>query len=1098
MEVSTLLVKPIARLTQLMFLAITVLIYSVIAMAIANSLFVTHIGAQNLPLAFILIGLCSFPAYAIFSQIIDRYSRPQLFRYILIISIFIILGLRFLLTFDHPAVYYLLLIAVFFQWDFHNNILYPGLLTDYFTSLEYKRYAPYLGIAQAVGTMLGGGITIVLSNYFKTRDLLFCLPIVFIISFWQLIYLENSQRRLDNIATSPKIGIIESIKSFPEIVKRYPIVLFLASSSFLLVIIYISSEFLWFNIYSQYFSEEELTSFLGLMRIVISLVQVIVLYVIIRPLLTKLGVAKMNTVYPLTTLASFCGLLLNFGLGTGITLQLNGDALYKAVNLPVHQLNYNSIPQEFIGRVRTLSDGIIYSVGLTLAGVILWFCHLYLSLIQITWLAMGLTIILLLIRLPMGKYYAQGLEDMIRSDTIYLDEFSLLQQTKLPPQSNIAIRELLSSDNRYVQLKGLELASKLDNQVQFLPEVEQLLLTGESSLRQEVIRLFSQSSNEEETIDIFNNLLHTSTNSVLKATALEILIINQDDFSDDKNRINLLLQDSDSQIKILAGVAIVQNDRFFSEETITTAWKIIKESSLSEETIKAIIRIIIYTHPNYQSNLSPIAKQLGLPKKGFFSSFVSGFNAPEFDKSEHQLLEFVQEILPQASLETKQEALEGLSTITTNDNRDLVQLALQEITHEKPEVRIAAFKLLASNPDSIILPHLKTGLVDNQAQVRRQVAKTLTVYGQEGLAVAKENLSSNQKPVVDTAIWAIAQFKTRQANDILFQYLTPKFEQLNRTRKWQEQIPQNDPHWQLLAIAINDFHQRLITQVLDILSCLGYSRTVDAVTRILTTNNQKDLANAVELLVSLRHRRFVLPLVPLLEKIVQPELTKSEIQVNPKWLRKKGYNVLLEALESKQRWITIGALTALAMIPSTLLQDSDQIVRSIASQMFPNSTSFTSPNNLSMNRLLLLKNVALFKNLSLDELFLIDQALEQQQVLSDEVIYTEGSWGEYLYIIAQGKVRIVKKIDDEEKEIRVLSEGQYFGEIALFDNATRWDGTIAIEDCTLLKLEKKRFISLITQRPHIILEICRFLSQRLRETDKYISQSKKVITESNI
>jgi hypothetical protein len=26
---------------------------------------------------------------------------------------------------------------------------------------------------------------------------------------------------------------------------------------------------------------------------------------------------------------------------------------------------------------------------------------------------------------------------------------------------------------------------------------------------------------------------------------------------------------------------------------------------------------------------------------------------------------------------------------------------------------------------------------------------------------------------------------------------------------------------------------------------------------------------------------------------------------------------------------------------------------------------------------------------------------------------------------------------------------------------------------------------LITQRPHIVLEICRFLSQRLRETDKY-------------
>ncbi len=72
-----------------------------------------------------------------------------------------------------------------------------------------------------------------------------------------------------------------------------------------------------------------------------------------------------------------------------------------------------------------------------------------------------------------------------------------------------------------------------------------------------------------------------------------------------------------------------------------------------------------------------------------------------------------------------------------------------------------------------------------------------------------------------------------------------------------------------------------------------------------------------------------------------------------------------------------------------------------------------------------------------------------------------------------------------------MISGQYFGEIALFDEAPRWDGAIALEDSILLCLEKKRFLSLIAQRPHIILEICRFLSQRLRETDKYMSGKKR-------
>ena len=140
-----------------------------------------------------------------------------------------------------------------------------------------------------------------------------------------------------------------------------------------------------------------------------------------------------------------------------------------------------------------------------------------------------------------------------------------------------------------------------------------------------------------------------------------------------------------------------------------------------------------------------------------------------------------------------------------------------------------------------------------------------------------------------------------------------------------------------------------------------------------------------------------------------------------------------------------------------------------------------------MQRLLLLKNVALFKNLSLDELMLIDKNLVQSRVLAGKTIFAEGSWCNYFYLIEEGSVRKVKNIDGEDREIKRLSVGEYFGEVALFDDAPHWDGAIAHEDCTLLKLEKTRFISLMTQRPHIILEICRYMSQRLRETDHYRS-----------
>jgi len=73
-------------LWQLLLLAVTILTYCVIAMAIANSLFVNYVSAGALPVAFILIGLCSIPAYGIFSTAIDRYDPLQLFRFVLILS----------------------------------------------------------------------------------------------------------------------------------------------------------------------------------------------------------------------------------------------------------------------------------------------------------------------------------------------------------------------------------------------------------------------------------------------------------------------------------------------------------------------------------------------------------------------------------------------------------------------------------------------------------------------------------------------------------------------------------------------------------------------------------------------------------------------------------------------------------------------------------------------------------------------------------------------------------------------------------------------------------------------------------------------------
>lgn len=1034
---------PFGRLTQLLLLAVTVLVYCVLGIVIANSLFVSYVGASKLPIAFICIGLCSMPAYVLFSQVADRYSRLKLFRYVLLLSMVLVVGLRLLLGQEAQAEYYLLLVFSFFQWDFHNNVLYPSLLTDFFTTLEYKRYAPYVGMAQAGGSLLGGGIATLLSQYLRTRDLLLCLPMVFAIAFAQLLYLEYSQRPVNVQKPESEAGLIESLRTFPDVVRRYPLALFLAGSSFLLVIIYLSSEFLWFNIYGQNFSDQALTGFLGLMRIVISLVQVAVIYGFTRPLLQNVGVARMNIMYPLTTLASFLGLAFNLNLPAAIGLHLNGDALYKAINIPVHQLNYNAIPKDFIGRIRTLSDGFIYAVGLTLAGGMLWVAHNVLSLRQIIYLVMGLTVLLLLVRIPMGRFYAEGLEKMIRSNTINLDDFSDAQ-IQLPPQSSAVIRELLRDSDRYTQIKGLELAANIDQPSQFLPEVQVLLKEADPRLRDAAVELFRH---DPSIIPHCEALLQVEPLN-LRVFALEVLLLHQYPFT--QASLETWLASENPHWQALAALAAIQTQQDRSP-ALVTAVEQVWQQTLPSSVIKMVTRI---------------AAQSG----------------------NRAFIPVVTNLLPNASRDIVCEGLEALAVLAQPGDGPLADVAQSQLTDPDAAVRYAAFNLLAKARCVGRIKDIATGLGDPDPRVRQRAAMALATYGQSGLELATERLSATDGAVVNAAIATIGQVKTKQASTILFDYLAPDFKQLTRTYRWQQQIPANDPGWEPLAVAIADYHQRLIQKVLYILACLGHSRTVNTVNRLLATLEPGELENAIEVLASLRHRRFISPLMPLLEQTVNPT-EASQTVATPQWLRTKGYKLLLEALETRDRWIKTGALIALSTIPSALVNDPDPFVQSVANQIFAPAGQ-PSLTQTAMNRLLLLKNVPIFKNLSLDELLLIDEELEQEQVLAGTTIFSEGDWGSHLYILAEGSVQIIKNIDGSPEEIDRLTNGQYFGEVAIFDNAPRWNGAIATEASTLLKLEKTRFLSLTTQRPHIILEICRFLSQRLRETDSYRSARK--------
>ena len=99
-----------------------------------------------------------------------------------------------------------------------------------------------------------------------------------------------------------------------------------------------------------------------------------------------------------------------------------------------------------------------------------------------------------------------------------------------------------------------------------------------------------------------------------------------------------------------------------------------------------------------------------------------------------------------------------------------------------------------------------------------------------------------------------------------------------------------------------------------------------------------------------------------------------------------------------------------------------------------------------------------------------------------EIIFRHGDPAEELYIVKSGKVEI--RLGN--RLLDTLSELSIFGEMALIDHSPRSATVVAATDATVVPVDEKQFLFLVSRTPHFALNVMRVLAQRLRTTNSVI------------
>ncbi len=134
-----------------------------------------------------------------------------------------------------------------------------------------------------------------------------------------------------------------------------------------------------------------------------------------------------------------------------------------------------------------------------------------------------------------------------------------------------------------------------------------------------------------------------------------------------------------------------------------------------------------------------------------------------------------------------------------------------------------------------------------------------------------------------------------------------------------------------------------------------------------------------------------------------------------------------------------------------------------------------------------LRMVPLFTHLG-DDLF--NEILNRVVLISvpeGEVIFKEGDQGDAFFLIRDGEVNVYRNVGDEKKVVALLSDGQFFGEMALLSDETRNATIEASKQTELVKLSRNDFLDIVKRDKVMVEELSQIIEQRRRNREDILN-----------
>jgi hypothetical protein len=1026
----------------------------------AETTFLKRYGVEYLPLVYAANSIATFVLMGLMTGVMRRLTGARLMIIMLVICGSSVAGLRTLVGLDVSLVYPLLFLLKA-QYEALLALIYWNMANDLFNTRQSKRIFPLITAGGVLGSIIGSFFTPLLAQNIGLNNLM----LAYLVTTWlgaavmwhmSTIYPALPLSDKTSRQVKKKQSLIQEIKSVLPVMKKSTLVKILVLLTFLPnVMIPILNYQFNFAVNEAFATEGGLLKFFGYFRGFLNTISFVIL-LFVGKIYSRWGLPMALLFHPINYVIVFVSFLLRFDIFTAMYARVSTQVLKTTINNPARAVLMGLFPENIRPLIRPFLRGTVVRVGVLLgSGFILLsegFIHpRYLSMVAmvfgLAWLA---TVIWL------KRTYSDIVLDVVSQDIIDIkslekEDQNLLFQDKA---AQAKLMEACAGADGWACVRYAQMMK-----AQGLPDLDSHLLKILKQKDEEtVIELLPLISSDagQEAIETYQELIepdHPKLNTALARAATRLPLEQSASFL-----YRLLQEDSTLEVKARAALGLKQKDpRAYLQ--LIQKWL---GSDQSEERRAGAIAAGLSGDEHYLDLLHRLVEEEREP------AVVDQILIALHRLGSPQLPGMILTRLGEDPESVPQRVLKGFNVTDEASTKAFIQL----LDHESSAVRALAAKKLKEAPELDI--HL---LIESLALPNHRLIEGLYDILEE-LKISDLEIISFVRAYLERAYRNLAEAET-------LKLLKPS------------------PLRQLLQDHLIQKKDARLENILRVLATQGNQNQMRMVLRGMDSSDTRLRSNALEALEVLVGRNLSAVMMPLLEDVGLGERLdagKRQFHLPQGFADERS---LFEYFLAKRDPVTLFLTLRLLQeqgwrqsVPEALiaLKDHENIyIRDLAGCLArpeepakEEAEPMAEAMNLS-DKILLLRGMDIFEQLAVRELAAVAAVAEYQTAAPGEEIVVEGEVGNTMYLIISGKVAVNKNADDGcSVELDDMGPGEYFGEMALFDDQVRSASVIAKEETRLLVLHKREFSETVREYPQVALQMCKELSQRVRHLHQKI------------